>query len=65
MAHPVLGVSNTLPEQEANAGVSKDASKGGKVAWHCPGTLRSGGLDSRDKVEGEVRSLPLSVLQCA
>lgn len=62
MAHPVLGVSNTLPEQEANAGGSKDASKGGKVVWHCPGTQRSGSLDSRGKVDGEVKSLPLSVV---
>jgi hypothetical protein len=30
VAHPVLGVSNTLPEHETNAGGSKDASKGGR-----------------------------------
>lgn len=58
VAHPVLGVSNTLPKQEANAG----GSKGGKVVWHCPGTQRSGSLDSRGKVDGEVKSLPLSVV---
>ena len=30
--------------------------------WHCPGTLCSGDLDSRGKVGGEVKNLPLSVV---
>ncbi|KAM7322735.1 hypothetical protein ACRRTK_018240 [Alexandromys fortis] len=53
VAHPVLGVSNTLPKQEANAG----GSKGGKVVWHCPGTQRSGSLDSRGKVDESIKDV--------